>query len=642
VDARKILLNTFPELKPAIGPDRTTEFYDELAKHYKAQVKDGEKVILLYYQRHCAGAAETADNEDRRLVQIFEKRGVVAVPLPGDKGPPDNHPSLEIRGTGKNRKVFLLPATKKASPSPSPAGSPSPSPAPSPSASPEGESEGPAAKRAKVSGEPVGLVILLSEPTDVEAGHASTKLRSCVAEARSRIEDLNEKAKKKTNAAKKGKMSVVKVSAKIELSSIDNKDSTLEMRGKTLVWTVKDEDGKEVDRIRGPLSWNDSVNTLKGKRSNGEDWSCRFGEDTVKDFKKKWADSEYNSLPIEATLLKQQAEEMQSAIERIGMVVGGHFNDKAPQQLFRLLRLEDKKEWTNRMEGRRGYPGLLDAYYAGNVKIANGPGFTTVEDKELCAHVDKLIWHYLKEEPILKSVPTRSFGKGDGADQELIHQVFDNPKSQDNVVVKRVDGRGGDAVWVGAKLSRADFLEARPLVENEPASFIVQKYTCVSQLDGQIVDLRGPAIIASSDDTLSGGQGVAVSPVLWGRGSDKNGNGKVNISDKGFEFTICQAVDGVLEAPADADSKGDLKEEGGVLYVRDLIDAAEDYMKLTSVGGSKISLPEAKKLWQMATSDGTVTDHERNTLEYLLKYRAEWTKGAKEYLQGELQKSQPN
>merc|ERR1712093_752860 len=102
------------------------------------------------------------------------------------------------------------------------------------------------------------------------------------------------------------------------------------------------------------------------------------------------------------------------------------------------------------MGGKRGVPGLLGAYYAGRVKIVNGPGCGIIEDKELCSHVDKLVKHYLGEEPILRTIPTLSFAADDG----LLSSVFDDPGTQENVVVKRVDGRCGDAVWVGAKLSR--------------------------------------------------------------------------------------------------------------------------------------------------------------------------------------------
>jgi len=119
-------------------------------------------------------------------------------------------------------------------------------------------------------------------------------------------------------------------------------------------------------------------------------------------------------------------------------------------------------------------------------------------------------------------------------DETLLSQVFDNPEVQHHVVVKRVDGRGGDAVWVGPKISRELFLEARPLVQQNPEAFIVQQYLPLSQVDGQIVDLRCLANVAPDR--------VIVSQTFWGRGVPVNGsNGKVNISDRGFEFCITTA-----------------------------------------------------------------------------------------------------
>ena len=46
------------------------------------------------------------------------------------------------------------------------------------------------------SSEPVGLVVLLSEPTDVQPWHASTRLRTAIEEARQRIEAYEEVALK--------------------------------------------------------------------------------------------------------------------------------------------------------------------------------------------------------------------------------------------------------------------------------------------------------------------------------------------------------------------------------------------------------------------------------------------------------------
>lgn len=262
-------------------------------------------------------------------------------------------------------------------------------------------------------------------------------------------------------------------------------------------------------------------------------WACKPDADGLKELQKNWVLSER---PVEAEKAKAKAEELRNSVEQAGLIVRGRVNGNARRELFNLLRRDDKEEWDKVFNGKNSIPGLYEAYYAGNVKIANGPGFELIEDKELCAHVDKLVRHYLHEEPILRTLPTYSFGSHVG----LIRSVFDVPDMQSDFVIKRVDGRGGDAVWVGAKISRDEFVSARPLVEAEPESFIVQKYTPLSMVDGNLVDYRGPAFITSCPEELSGRLGVGVSPVLWGRGVPaEGGNGKVNISDRGFEFCIC-------------------------------------------------------------------------------------------------------
>jgi len=554
IESRKVLLKTFPELQPAIGNDQTAVFYDEMAKHYQAQVAPGEKVVVLYYRRRGAGDV-CADNEDKRMADLFKRRGIAAVVLPGEEGPRPDDTRLEVRG----KKVFLVtpqPISREQMPSRSPVkdrNMPSRSPTkekprnPAPSPSPprgrksvggDDKTDEPAKKRLRsATEEPVGLVILLSEPADVQPGHASTKLKSAIENAKGHIEIHESEVGEAKLKAKGADKSVSKVSSKVDVTDKAGCKSSLQMKGKKLVWTVYDKDGNELDRINGPLGWNVLQSKLSGPGTKEEKtYSCVFDSDTVKTLEKSWT---LDELPCEAARAQFWVDELKAAVEKVGQLVGGYANDKAPDELFRLLQMHDKEAWRNLIRGKKGVPNLLEAYYAGGVKLANGPGFVILDDKELCSHVESLIKYYLKEDPILKNIPTRSFA----AEPELINSVFDDPRTQENVVVKRVDGRGGDAVWVGAKLSRTDFLAARPLAEAEPDAFIVQKYTALSQVDGHLVDLRGPAFISSSDDMLSGGPGISVSPVLWGRGvPEKGGNGKVNISDAGFQFTIATSA----------------------------------------------------------------------------------------------------
>ena len=54
-------------------------------------------------------------------------------------------------------------------------------------------------------------------------------------------------------------------------------------------------------------------------------------------------------------------------------------------------------------------------------------------------------------------------------------------------------------------------------------------------MSGQLVDLRVLCGVTGGGE----GDGVVVSGTFWGRGVPAEGsNGKVNISDRGFEFSI--------------------------------------------------------------------------------------------------------
>lgn len=507
--ARQVILGEangskgFPELKSHFENEPTGKLYDDMAAHYKSQVAEGEKVVVLYYNRTVRD-----DNEDRRLITLLRQRGIIPVQLPGEDGRVEGQAYLEVR----NGRVFLVQPPPKT----------------------ESKEGGRARSRSpprREKGEPVGLVVLLSEPTDVEPGHRSTKLRSAIDEARSRIQSYEEEEKTEVLKAQRAEKTILSVKNKVEFLDTEGNKNSLNMKGDKLIWTWTDGNTKEYERIDGPIPWNASTS----KMTFGDSFHYKPEPEGLKKLEQAWVLSD---LPIEAEQARAAAAVLRSAVDAVGQVISGRVNETAREELFRVLRRDDKEGWQRLVKGKQGVPGLLEAYYKGQVKVANGPGLVLVEDKELCSHMDKIIRHYLNEEPILKTIPTISFA----TQSDLIEVVFDNPINQPNVVVKRVDGRGGNAVWVGAKLPREEFLAARPLVVAEPEAFIIQKYTALSQVDGQLTDLRGPAFLTSSDEMLSGGVGVAVSPVLWGRGVPAAGsNGKVNISDSGFEFCVATA-----------------------------------------------------------------------------------------------------
>jgi len=387
-----------------------------------------------------------------------------------------------------------------------------------------------------VTEERVGLVILLSEAQNVSPSHPSVKERAAIEDANTRIAEYQEAAKNARWSAIGAMKSIVKVVGKIELVDTKNQNNSFQMKQGKVLWTVYDTEDttKEVAQIKGPLAWNEETGTISGKSDKDVKRKCKLKDDDVKMMTKgKWV---MHDDPVEAVEAKDSEEKLRAAVEKVSQPIGGE-DSNAYKELEKLLRKDNGDRWKKVYQ--KGVPHLLEAYYAGQVKLVNGPGFEHLGDKELCAHVDVLVKHYLGKDPILQTAPTRCFGEAG-----LTEAVFGNRRSKQNVVVKRVDGRGGVGVWVGKKIENSEFQAARASVETEPDAFICQKYTTLSEVDHQIVDLRGPSFITSENVELSGGTGVAVSPILVGRGSvAKGGNGKVNISDNGFEFMVATCPD---------------------------------------------------------------------------------------------------
>ncbi len=59
-----------------------------------------------------------------------------------------------------------------------------------------------------------------------------------------------------------------------------------------------------------------------------------------------------------------------------------------------------------RPDSTLGVPGVMRAWRAGKVAIANAPGAGVADDKVVYAWVPDLIRYYLDEEPLLANVPT--------------------------------------------------------------------------------------------------------------------------------------------------------------------------------------------------------------------------------------------
>lgn len=113
-----------------------------------------------------------------------------------------------------------------------------------------------------------------------------------------------------------------------------------------------------------------------------------------------------------------------------------------------------------------GVPGLMRAWAAGNVTLANAPGNGVADDKAVYAFVPDMIRFYLDEAPILEQVPTYVCTR-----EEDRRYVLAN---LDKLVVKAVDEAGGYGMLMGPSASTAERAEFAKRIEAEPRRYIAQ------------------------------------------------------------------------------------------------------------------------------------------------------------------------
>ena len=92
-------------------------------------------------------------------------------------------------------------------------------------------------------------------------------------------------------------------------------------------------------------------------------------------------------------------------------------------------------------------PGLLTAYRAGHLSIANAIGTGIADDKSIYPYVPDMVRFYLDEEPLLANVRTWVLRAEADRAYVLAHL--------DELVVKEVHGAGGYGMLIGPAASRA-------------------------------------------------------------------------------------------------------------------------------------------------------------------------------------------
>ena len=137
-------------------------------------------------------------------------------------------------------------------------------------------------------------------------------------------------------------------------------------------------------------------------------------------------------------------------------------------------RLDD--EWLDPIFGRQeslvGVAGLVNAYRAGNVAIANGLGNGVADDKAIYALVPKIIRYYLGEDPILPNVPTYLCAVDE--DRRFVVEHLEE------LVVKTVDASGGYGMLMGPTSTIEERDAFRRRIQAQPRAFIAQPVVALS------------------------------------------------------------------------------------------------------------------------------------------------------------------
>jgi len=221
------------------------------------------------------------------------------------------------------------------------------------------------------------------------------------------------------------------------------------------------------------------------------------------------------------------------------LLTPGHFNSAFYEHSFladnmgielvegRDLEVDDDRVWMRTTEGRvrvdviyrridddfldplvfnpdsmLGVPGLLAAYLAGNVAIANAPGTGIADDKAIYSYMPEIVRYYTGEEARLPNVETWRCREPSALAYVLEHLH--------ELVVKLVDGSGGYGMLVGPTSTRAEIEQFRAALTAEPHRYIAQPTLALSTvptmtaagLAPRHVDFR-PFVLSRADKVVT-------------------------------------------------------------------------------------------------------------------------------------------
>lgn len=177
-----------------------------------------------------------------------------------------------------------------------------------------------------------------------------------------------------------------------------------------------------------------------------------------------------------------------------------------------------------RPDSTLGVPGIMRAYRAGNVTLANAVGTGIADDKAIYIHVPEMIRFYCGEEPILSNIPTWELSKPD----DLKHVLA----NLSELVVKEVHGSGGYGMLVGPTASKEELKLFREKIIEAPEKYIAQPTLALSTCPTYVEQGVAPRHIDLRPYVLSG-KHVTMVPGGLTRVALKEGSLVVNSSQGG-------------------------------------------------------------------------------------------------------------
>lgn len=172
-----------------------------------------------------------------------------------------------------------------------------------------------------------------------------------------------------------------------------------------------------------------------------------------------------------------------------------------------------------------GVPGLIEAYRAGNIALANAPGTGVADDKAVYAYIPRVIKYYLDQDPIINNVKTYLCNEPDD-----LKYVLDNIE---DLVVKETNAAGGYGMMIGPKATKEEHAKFRRLVKDNPRNYIAQPTLSLSTVPTLTEKGIAPRHVDLRPYVLNNGDKINVVPGALSRVALVEGSLVVNSSQGG-------------------------------------------------------------------------------------------------------------